>query len=80
MHICWKAQGLWGHVEEQTQGLFLANESSADVGAVWDMFKAFIRGIFIPFKAHRDKNQNAFRNRLIDKIHRLEELNIIENY
>lgn len=45
------------------------------MGIAWNVFKAYIRGILISFKVHREKDRALVRTILIDKIQKLEELN-----
>lgn len=41
----------------------------------WDIFKAYMRGILVSFKAHRDKTRGTERARLIEGIQEKETLN-----
>lgn len=70
-----ESPGLSGLVEKEIQSFFLSNEGTASLGIVWDTFKAYIRGILISFKAHRDKLREAERVNLIEDIHVWEILN-----
>lgn len=67
--------GLRGLIESQIQLFFSINEGTVSTGLLWDSFKAYIRGIFITCKAHRNNIWNSVRSGLIANIRRLEELN-----
>lgn len=70
-----ESPGLRGQVESSNSTFYSMNELTTTMGMLWDSFKAYIRGVFIPFKARRDKMQNPARNELVTDIHKLKDLN-----